>query len=124
MLPDPVTYKLYSPEKIVLQLQLLFFAGLVFFLTLAWHRPTRTITLDFDWFWRGFGLVLAKEFDLRSLSAWQGLMNMLLGVIQRAFARIYAHLGPSGALARTWPTGLMTFWTTVLLGAILILAYV
>ena len=123
MLPDPVTYKLYSPEKIVLQLQLLLFAGFVFFATLALHRPARTITLDVDWFWRRLGAAAITGLDRGVLSAWQVVMDGAAAMIRRIIERVYAYLGPAGPLARTWPTGLMTFWTTVLLGAVLILAY-
>jgi multicomponent Na+:H+ antiporter subunit D len=33
------------------------------------------------------------------------------------------YYGPAGILARTWPTGSMAFWTTVMLAAYLILSY-
>ncbi|MEM8878381.1 MAG: proton-conducting transporter membrane subunit, partial [Pseudomonadota bacterium] len=124
MLPDPVTYKLYGPDKIILQLQLLLFAGFVFFATLALHRPTNTITLDMDWLWRRLGVSAITGLDRGILSLWQVLVDAAVAVIRKIIERVYAYLGPAGPLARTWPTGLMTFWTTVLLGAVLILAYI
>ena len=42
---------------------------------------------------------------------------------ERALSRIYRYSGPDGALARTWPTGSMAFWTTVVLAMYLILSY-
>jgi multicomponent Na+:H+ antiporter subunit D len=36
----------------------------------------------------------------------------------------HLHHGPQGAFGRTWPTGTMALWTTVLLGAYLILSYI
>jgi multicomponent Na+:H+ antiporter subunit D len=124
MLPDPVTYKLYGPEKIVLQLQLLLFAGFSFFATLAMHRPTATTTLDIDWLWRRLGWSFIRGLDRTVLAIWQSVLDILASLIGRIIERVYAYLGPAGPLARTWPTGLMTFWTTVLLGAVLILAYI
>ena len=41
--------------------------------------------------------------------------------VMRAVLR---HYGPEGTLARTWPTGSMVLWVTVLLAASLILYYV
>jgi multicomponent Na+:H+ antiporter subunit D len=32
-------------------------------------------------------------------------------------------LGPESILARTWPTGVMAFWTTIMLSIYLILSY-
>ena len=40
-----------------------------------------------------------------------------------AIDAIGRHHGPDGILARTWPTGSMAFWTTVMLAAYLILSY-
>jgi len=34
---------------------------------------------------------------------------------------LYKHHGPSGILGRTWPTGNMAFWTTVILASYLII---
>jgi multicomponent Na+:H+ antiporter subunit D len=36
---------------------------------------------------------------------------------------VYHHHGPEGVLARTWPTGQMAFWATVMLAAYLVLSY-
>lgn len=43
--------------------------------------------------------------------------------LERLMREIYRHHGPQGILARTWPTGSMAFWTTLLLGAYLIFYY-
>ncbi len=124
MLPYPVDYVPYTGAHVIFQLQLLLFSGLAFFLLLGWLKRTETITLDVDWFWRAFGKLLAQEFDLRSGLAWQGLVgnvNQAMGRFVRALYRLY---GPQGALGRTWPTGQMAFWTTVLLVGFLIVEYI
>lgn len=52
LLPYAVDYEPYTAEHIIAQLQLLLFAGLVFFLLLRWLKPEPTITLDTDWLYR------------------------------------------------------------------------
>ena len=37
---------------------------------------------------------------------------------------LHRHHGPDGILGRTWPTGTMALWATLMLGAYLILSYV
>ena len=38
-------------------------------------------------------------------------------------AWVHRHHGADGLMARTWPTGLMAFWTTIMLAAYLVLSY-
>ncbi|MFN0262846.1 Na(+)/H(+) antiporter subunit D [Tepidamorphus sp. 3E244] len=124
ILPYPVDYVPYTGAHVVYQLQLLLFSGLAFFLLLGWLKRTETITLDFDWFWRGFGGLLAKEFNIRTGDAWNGIVRGVSHGTVRAVRGIYRHTGPDGVLAKTWPTGLMAFWTTVVLAATLVLALI
>ena len=124
MLPHATDYNPYTGGHLASQFQLLLAGTIVFFALLKWLKRTETISLDVDWFWRGFGKLLAREFDVRTGVAWQGIASNVSNVVQRFVKTIYKHHGPEGMLARTWPTGLMAFWTTVLLAATLILAYV
>jgi multicomponent Na+:H+ antiporter subunit D len=123
ILPYPVDYVPYTGEHVVSILQLLLFSGLAFFLMLGWLKRTLTITLDFDWFYRGFGRALAAEFDARGVMAWQAVVSRGYRAVERFVATLYRHHGPRGVMARTWPTGSMAFWTTVLLAAYLIVYY-
>ena len=124
LLPHPVDYVPYTVSHVTSMLQLLLFSGLAFFLMLGMLKRTLTITLDFDWFYRGFGKVLAKEFDLRSARAWGKVVEKLYGAVVRFVGTLYRHHGPQGVLARSWPTGSMAIWTSILLGAYLVLYYV
>jgi multicomponent Na+:H+ antiporter subunit D len=36
---------------------------------------------------------------------------------------VYRFCGPAGALARTWPSGVMAFWMTMMLAGYLIFFY-
>ena len=120
LLPYAVDYVPYTGSHVVSQLQLLLFSGLAFFLLLGMLKRTLTITLDFDWFYRGFGRALAVEFDAKTTAAWTAFVERVYGTVYAFIAILYRHHGPQGILARTWPTGSMAFWTTVLLGVYLV----
>lgn len=116
ILPYPVDYVPYTFSHVVFQLQLLLFSGLAFFLLLPMLKRTLTITLDFDWFYRGFGKMLQLEFDHASASLWSQISNRATTVAKLTVNALYKWHGPGGIFAETWSTGLMAFWTTVLLG--------
>jgi multicomponent Na+:H+ antiporter subunit D len=63
MLPYPVDYEPYTVAHVVNMLQLLMFSGFAFFLMLPFMKRTLTITLDFDWFYRKLGGLLARSID-------------------------------------------------------------
>jgi multicomponent Na+:H+ antiporter subunit D len=114
----------YTASHVVFYLQLLQFSGLAFFLMLGWLKRTLTITLDVDWFWRWLGPVLFRWLDKASDHVWTAIAGATGRAARGAARGVYRHHGPGGALARTWPTGNMAFWATVVLAASLILAYV
>ena len=107
----------------MLQLQLLLFSGLAFFLMLGWLRRTLTITLDVDWFYRKLGREAARWFDGWAERLWKEFVRMVRRGAREAVHVIEHHHGPDGILARTWPTGIMAFWTTIMLAAYLVLSY-
>ncbi|MBL4758411.1 MAG: hypothetical protein JKY32_12490 [Rhizobiales bacterium] len=123
LLPYPVDYVPYTGAHVVFQLQLLLFSGLAFFLLLNLLKRTLTITLDFDWFYRGLGRVLARAFDNFSIAAWSAFVESGYRAVQGFISAIYRHYGPNGILARTWPTGNMAFWTTALLATYLLIFF-
>ncbi len=117
LLPYPVDYVPYTGSHVVFQFQLLLFSGLAFFLLLGFLKRTLTITLDVDWFWRGIGQALAREFDWRAVQAWTIFVSNNIRAAKRFLATLYRTHGPEGILARTRPTGTMAFWMTVMLAA-------
>ncbi len=124
LLPYPVEFVPYTASHVVFQLQLLLYSGLAFFLMLGWLERTLTITLDFDWFWRGLGKKLARGADRWAGMAWDRVLRASAGSARAAVQAVRRHHGPAGILARGWPTGRMAFWTTVMLAAYLILSYI
>jgi multicomponent Na+:H+ antiporter subunit D len=123
LLPFQVTYVPYTMSHVLVQLQLLLFSGLAFFLMLGMLKRTLTITLDVDWLWRRLGRGLARGLDDASERIWDGLVGRVGSAALAINRSLHRHHGPDGIFGRTWPTGTMAFWTTVMLGAYLILAY-
>lgn len=120
ILPYGVKYVPYTVDHVSSQLQLLMFSGLAFFILLKFLKRTLTITLDFDWFWRKFGQLVINEFNIQLLSRFNNIIKSIQGVIGQTFESLHKHNGPSGVLGKSWPTGYMAFWTTVLLGSFLL----
>ena len=87
---------------------------------LKFVKRTLTITLDFDWFWRKFGQLVINEFNIQLLSRFNNIIKSIQVVIGQTFESLHKHNGPSGVLGKSWPTGYMAFWTTVLLGSFLL----
>jgi multicomponent Na+:H+ antiporter subunit D len=123
-LPYPVDYVPYTASHVVAQLQLLLFSGLAFFLMLGWLKRTLTITLDTDWFWRRLGRTVLARLDGAAEKAWGWLAAGTLSAARLLNAGLHRHHGPEGTLGRTWPTGTMALWATLMLGAYLLLSYV
>jgi multicomponent Na+:H+ antiporter subunit D len=123
-LPYPVDYVPYTASHVVSQLQLLLFSGLAFFIMLGWLKRTLTITLDTDWLWRRLGSAALAHMDRSADTTWRWLTAGTLSTARLLSAGLHRHHGPDGILGRTWPTGTMALWATLMLGAYLVLSYV
>ncbi len=126
LLPYRVDFTAYTVEHVVTQLQLLLFSALAFTVLMRtglYPPELRSINLDFDWLWRRAGRALLRWLDGASDRLWAGIVEAT-GRAARGFARgVLRHHRPDGVLARPWPTGVMAFWTAVMLAAYLIFAY-
>lgn len=121
LLPYPVNYEPYTGAHLVSQFQLLLFAGLAFFVMLPLMKRTLTISLDVDWIYRVVLFRLARMLE----TLWKALLAGLDALWRQHRGRLQqlgALLLPSGALARTSPTGSMTLWVTVILVLVVVLA--
>jgi hypothetical protein len=123
ILPYPIDFVPYTASHVVVYLQLLLFSGLAFFLMLGWLRRTLTITLDVDWFYRKLGVLLARSLDRSIETAWIAVVNGAELGARKIVRVVQRHHGPEAVLARTWSTGSMVFWTTIILAAYLVLSY-
>ncbi len=123
ILPNSVTYVPYTASHVVFYLQLLLFSGLAFFLMLGWLKRTLTITLDVDWLYRRLGLAVAQNLNQAAATTWNGVVCSAGSVAREISGTLQRYHGPDGILGRTWPTGAMAFWMTIMLAAYLILSY-
>lgn len=123
LLPFGVDYIPYTVEHVVTQLQLLMFSALAFTVLMRtgiYPPELRSTNLDFDWFYRRFLLDAARSAADLGDRLRAGFLGVLNRQLSRFMAELYRHHGPSGLLARTWPTGSMALWTTLLLVAYLV----
>ena len=125
-LPFAVDYHPYSLDHVVTQLQLLMFSALAFTVLMRtglYPPELKSVNLDFDWIYRRLGKSVLESL----LSFGQQIGSESTATLSRTLkaflTRLYRHHGPQGVLARSWPTGSMAFWTTLLLCACVIVYY-
>jgi multicomponent Na+:H+ antiporter subunit D len=126
LLPFNVDFVPYSLDHVVGQTQLLFLSALAFTLLMRtgiYPPELRSTNLDTDWFYRRLGRSAAERIGEAAAAVWTGLHDASGRAARGVVRGVYRHHGPEGVLARTWPTGSMAFWTTVMLAAYLILLY-
>jgi len=121
ILPYPVAYQPYTAAHLVAQFQLLLFAGLAFFVMLPLMQRTLTVSLDWDWFYRRLGPLLARPFAVLSDGAAPALARRVRGLVDDGLQAVGRANGLQGALSRSWPTGSMVLWVAVLLALSLLL---
>jgi len=126
ILPFQAEFHPYSLDHVVGQVQLLFLSALAFTLLMRtgiYPPELRSTNLDFDWFYRRLGRGLALTAGHLAERVWHFVATYASRGAREGINAIERHHGPGGILARTWPTGVMAFWMTVMLAAYLILTY-
>ena len=126
ILPYDISYHAYSLEHVMTQLQLLIFSALAFTVLMRtgiYPPELRSTNLDTDWFYRRLGYRALLGIDGVAARVWESLTSGIGGAVTRTQQRLYDHHGPYGVFGRSWPTGQMAIWTTVILGAFLVLSY-
>ncbi|MDA0782668.1 MAG: Na(+)/H(+) antiporter subunit D [Rickettsiales bacterium] len=124
MLPVVPDYVVYNKEHVIGQLQLLLFAALAFFLMLPMLKRKDTISLDFDWFYRGLGhYVVSALYYIGRFPARIGLIvaKKIMKKWLKLFTEIYS---PEGLLARSWSLGTTVMWAGTFLGIYLVIYYI
>ena len=125
LLPYDVQYSPYDLTHVIVQLQLLFFGALAVFWMMrtgAYPAEVRALNLDADWLWRRLFLKSLDRAVNGLKPAVEGGQAFARLQIERSGAFLKRHHGPTGTLARTWPTGSMVLWVALLL-ALFIVAY-
>lgn len=126
LLPWPVAYQPYTLTHVVTQTQLLFWSALAFGMLMRtglYPPELKQINLDTDWFYRFAGKRAGIAIGRALIRLDHSLGRQALKWLERFLATLYRHHGPEGVLARSWPTGSMALWATVLLAAYLIVYY-
>jgi multicomponent Na+:H+ antiporter subunit D len=126
ILPFNAEFHPYSLDHVVGQVQLLFLSALAFTLLMRtgiYPPELRSTNLDFDWLYRrpGRGFALAAGHWIER--AWQLVATRGSSGAREAVNAIERHHGLDGVLARSWPTGAMALWMTIMLAAYLVLSY-
>ena len=121
LLPYAVDYHPYAPAKVLYYVQLLLFSGLAFFVLLPLMKRTRTISLDWDWFWRGPGVRLGRWLTRAVESLESGVAGAGRSLTSWSAARTAALLGPGGRFHRPLPIGGTALWIAVLLTAFVVI---
>ena len=80
--------------------------------------------LDTDWLYRKPGAALLRDLEHERASAWSVMTATIARCADSLTHRVRAYHTPDSQLGRSWPTGTMALWTTILLAAYLILSYV
>jgi len=123
LLPFSTGFVPYTGSHVVVQLELLLFSGLAFFVMLPMLRRTLTITLDADWLYRRLAPVLVAACGLALHAMAQLLGTARDSGMRRIVAATHALHGPQALFARTWTTGGMALWAALLLAGYLLVVY-
>ncbi len=123
LLPFPVDYSPYAPGHVLAQMQLLIFSMLAVFWLMRLHlypAEQHAVNLDSDWFYRKLGPALVRGVRDVAVAIDRGVRDVTLGGVRAVVGGTSRHHAPEGQLARTWPTGSMVLWVTILLAAYLV----
>jgi len=124
MLPMPVTYVAYTPGHVVTTMQLLLFSALALFLMLPLLRPKPSITLDFDWLYRGLARYIILAGFMISQVPLQFVRIMFKRLLRVIQYRLHVTHGSESIMARGWTISTTAMWIIFLLGIYIIIYYV
>lgn len=122
--PNGTEYSPYKLASLVVQLQMLLAAGVIFFLARRYLEPSERGMVDVDWLWRRPGRVVVNALHRAWMATYAGMADRGLFGLRGLLAKLYRLHGPDSQLARTRPTGYMALWMTVLLGAFMFFSFV
>ena len=105
ILPFSTSYEPYTVPHVVNQLQLLLFAGLSFFLALPIMKRTLTISLDWDFIYRKFGVWLMRFLTLGIVGMRRDIFETLYAWVQAVIRVTFRSHGPESLMARTNAVG-------------------
>ena len=123
LLPYETDYRPYDWNHVLTQVQLLAFGALGFVTLVMWKvypEERRAVHIDAEVVYRRLGPWLVRSIGGHVRAADRYARRAVLDVVDVVFRFTRRGTGPSGPLARSWPTGSMVFWVAVLLAASLL----
>ena len=126
LLPYKVEFVPYTLEHVVTQLQLLMFSALAFTVLMRtgiYPPELKSTNLDTDWFYRRFGAYVLTICASIARWAWSGVEYAWRFVVTMVHRTAHKYYGPNGALGRSWATGQMAFWATVMIAAYALIGF-
>lgn len=116
LLPALPDVEVYSASHIVSQMQLLGCAALAFFMLRPLIAAKDTITLDFDWFYRGLGRYVYLMLVLMGQFPWRIIKLLIRMVLRKIHGAVYLLHHPQGIIARRKTLGATMVWLMAFLG--------
>lgn len=124
LLPYEVDFQPYTATHVVAQLQLLIFSALAFTvlkLTGIYPPELRSTNLDADWVYRRLVPRVGAASVRAGWRVWEGLLGTARKGLESALAGVRRLHGRGAYFARTWTTGQIALFATLMLGVYLIL---
>jgi multicomponent Na+:H+ antiporter subunit D len=118
LLPYPVDYAPYTFSHVVSQLQLLVFSALAFAVLVRsgiYPPELRAINLDFDWFYRGPAVRLARWLTDLNARVRERASRLVQHATRSSVQRLALAGGPGGVFERSSASGRMALWVMVML---------
>ena len=122
-LPFNYEYTPYDLTHVLTQIQLLLFAvGAVVVLKMVGQYPDEipSTNVDAEWFYRKLGPAFIRTFGSAFSAVDRSIRGAAVSSVRGLLQRSWRAHGPSGPLARTYPSGSMLLWVAILLCAMLV----
>jgi multicomponent Na+:H+ antiporter subunit D len=126
ILPYPVDKDPYTTTSVVTKTQLLVFSVLAFAVLVRnglYPKELPSTNLNTDWFYRVFGYNIVSTLLLLASDAGRFIATHTTEAFHAVERRLHYHHNPAGMLGKTWQTGVMVLWATIMLGSYLVIFY-
>jgi len=126
ILPFECHYEPYTLAHVITVMQLLLFAALAFVALMKtglYPPEERAINLDTDWIYRKFLPSIIGPIGRFIRFADQAIRGAVLRQGFKLESKLRSSFGETGVVGRTWTTGVMAVWASLLLGLCLLLYY-
>jgi len=126
LLPFDTTYRPYSLDHVVGQVQLLFLSALAFTLLMRtgiYPPELRSTNLDFDWLYRRAGVVLAREVRRAAHGVWRSFAVGMRGLVDEVMSGV-SLVARQSFLSRAQASGTMAMFAVIMLAVYLALEFV